>query len=455
MHVILQRAGIRYIGVHALLEGKLAVAAEIVALPVTRTVRALAPVFLIIGTVDLDLIRRALVEAGEITAEHEEVCAHREGQRHVVVMHDTAIGADRDIDARLFIVLIACLADIDECRGLATADALRLARDADGTATDTDLDEVGAGLGEEAEAIAIDDIACADLRLRIMLMHPLQREALPLGEAFGGIDTEHIGTGLEQLRHALRIIARVDTRAHDIALVGIRQFQIIFFIIRIVLAEHHVLEVLLLVDERQHVQFVFPNEVVGHRQRRRIGIRRHQFLKRRHELFSLRLHRHAGDTVVTTRHDADELAIGFAVLGDRHRGMARLAEQLQDLPQRRLRRDVGITADETGFVMLHAGNHRRLLLRRLRAEDKGDTTFLGESNGHGIVGHRLHDGRGHGDVHRERRLLTFLELHERRAQGNILRNALVRRIAGYQQVLAKSVRWFREIECQLNPFFLK
>ena len=41
-----------------------------------------------------------------------------------------------------------------------------------------------------------------------------------------------------------------------------------------------------------------------------------------------------------------------------------------------------------------------------------------------------------------------------KVKGNICRNALIRRITRYQKVLAKGMRWFTEIECQLNPYFL-
>ena len=57
-------------------------------------------------------------------------------------MDEAAVGADRDVDARFLEILVACAADIDECRGLAATDALRLTRDADGAAADADFDEI-------------------------------------------------------------------------------------------------------------------------------------------------------------------------------------------------------------------------------------------------------------------------------------------------------------------------
>lgn len=62
-HVVVQRAGIRNVGIDAFLEGELTVAAEVVALPVAGAVRAFAPVFLVECAVDLDFIGGALVKA--------------------------------------------------------------------------------------------------------------------------------------------------------------------------------------------------------------------------------------------------------------------------------------------------------------------------------------------------------------------------------------------------------
>ncbi len=99
----------------------------------------------------------------------------------MVIVDDTAVGADRDVDARLLEILIALAADVDERRRLAAADALRLARDADRAAADADFDEVRTRLREEAEALGIDDIARTDLDvLTEMLVDVAERDALPL-----------------------------------------------------------------------------------------------------------------------------------------------------------------------------------------------------------------------------------------------------------------------------------
>ena len=68
---------------------------------------------------------------------------------HVVVVNDTAVRADRNIDAGLLEILVTGGCNLDQSRSLTAADALLLTGDADGAAADADLDEVRARLGEE------------------------------------------------------------------------------------------------------------------------------------------------------------------------------------------------------------------------------------------------------------------------------------------------------------------
>ena len=150
--ILFQRAGIRNVGVNTLFESEFLVAAQVVALPVACAVGAFTPVLFNEGAADEKLLGRALVETGKVTAQHDEVSAHGQCQSDMVVINDTAVGADGDIDAGLLIILITCLADLDQGSCLAAADALGLTGDADGAAADTDFDEVSAALCQEEEA---------------------------------------------------------------------------------------------------------------------------------------------------------------------------------------------------------------------------------------------------------------------------------------------------------------
>ncbi len=173
-------------------------------------------------------------------------------------------GADWDVDAGLLVVLVAGLGDLNDRRSLTASDALRLAGDADGAAADADLDEVCAGLGQEQEALAVNDVACADLHLvAVVLTDPGNGAGLPLAVALGAVDAQDIGTGLDEQRHALGIVAGVDARADDVALVLVQQLVDVLLVGVIVLAEHHILQVAFLIDERQGVDLVVPDDVVA------------------------------------------------------------------------------------------------------------------------------------------------------------------------------------------------
>ena len=372
----------------------------------------------------------------------------------MIVIDDAAVRADGDVDTRLLVVFVTLGTHVDECRCLSASDALRLARNADGTAADADLDKVCPRICEETEALTVHDVARANLdRITELLADVLDRHALPLGEPLRGVDAENIDARVDERRNAFRIVACIDACTDDVALVVVGQLQLIFLVVRVVLAEHHIAQALILVDERQHVELVLPDEIVGERQGGRIRIGPDELLERRHERMHFRIERHAGDTVVTARHDADELAVRGAVFRDRHGRMSRLSEKIEHPTECRIRTDVRVTADKARFIVLHTRDHRRLCLDGLRAIDERYTALLGEGNRHRVVGDCLHDRRGQRDIHRERRLFITTKFDERRAQGNICGEAFRRGVAGYEQILSERMRRFSVIMRQENPSF--
>ena len=60
---------------------------------------------------------------GEVAAQHDEVGAHGQSKRQMMIVHDAAVGADGNVHARLLEVLVACLRHFDGSGGLAAADA--------------------------------------------------------------------------------------------------------------------------------------------------------------------------------------------------------------------------------------------------------------------------------------------------------------------------------------------
>ena len=212
----------------------------------------------------------------------------------------------------------------------------------------------------------------------------------------------------------------------------------------VVLAEHHVQEPVVGVHHGQRVQLVFPNEVVGFLERG-VGRRHDELLARRHEVRHLVVHGHAGHAVVAPGHDAQQLAVGRAVVGHRHGGVPMLLLQGHHVGQRHVGRKVGVAGHEPGLVVLHTRDHGRLLLDGLRAVDERQAAFGRQGDGHAVVGHRLHDGGNHGNVQRNGRLFAAAVLDQRRLQTHVLRDAAARRIPRNQQVLVEGTGRFVEI----------
>ena len=263
-HAVLEGAGVRDVGVDALDEAELRGAAQVVALPVAGTRRTLAPVLLHVLTVDIDALGRALIEAGEVAAQHHKVGTHGKGERHVVVVDDATVGAHGHVDAGLLVVLIASTADVDQRGGLATADTLGLAGDADGTAADTNLDEVGTAVGQEAEALGVDNVTGTDLDvLAVVGADPLDGALLPLAKALGRVNAQDVGTGLDEQRHALSIVAGVDTGADHVALIAVEKLVGVGLMAVVVLAEDDAHQMVVIVDDGQGVELVVPDDVVG------------------------------------------------------------------------------------------------------------------------------------------------------------------------------------------------
>lgn len=197
--VVLELTSVGDVAVDTFFELQSFAATAVVALPVLSAVRAFAPVFLDDVVADLELSRGRLVEASEVATHHEEVGTHSDSQRHVVVVYQTTVATDGDIDTRLLEVLVTSLSYIDDRSSLTTTDPLLLTSDTDGATTDTDLDEVCTSLSEVAEALFVDDVASTDEDLvAVLLADPAEGVVLPLRVAVGGVDTEDVCTSFDE-----------------------------------------------------------------------------------------------------------------------------------------------------------------------------------------------------------------------------------------------------------------
>ena len=117
----------------------------------------------------------------------------------MMVIYDTTVGAYRNVYAGLFEIPVAFRTDLDDCCCLPAANALGLARDADGAAADADLDKVCAALCKKAETCRIYNISCADLyAVSIVLADPGKCKLLPVGMPFRRVDAENVDAYVKQ-----------------------------------------------------------------------------------------------------------------------------------------------------------------------------------------------------------------------------------------------------------------
>ena len=369
-------------------------------------------------------------------------------------MNNTAIRAYRNVDTSSLIVFITSCTYINQSSSLSTANTLGLTSDADRAAANTYLDKVSASLGQEHKALTVYNITGTNLYiLTKILMDVLQGNSLPLREALRGVNAQHISTSLQQGRHTLCIVTSVNTSTNDITLVAVNQLQLMLLVIGIVLAEYHITETLILIHQWQHIQLVFPDNIISLSQAG-ISAGINQFLKWSHKLLGRSLQAHTGYTIITAGNNTQQLAGRSTVLSYSHSRVASLFFQCQNLSNSCFRSNIGIAVYEAGLEVLYPCYHSCLFLNTLGTIDKGNAALTSQCYCHAVIRYRLHDSRGHWNVHGNLWFLTLFKLYQWSLQGNICRNALIRRITRYQKVLAKGMRWFTEIECQLNPYFL-
>ena len=435
----MQRSRIGNVAIDTLNEGELGGTAKVISLPVTCTGRTLAPVFLHVVAVDHNLVCGALVETGEVTAKHAEVGAHGECQGDVVVVNDTAVGADRYVNAGLLKVLVTSLGDLNHGSSLSATDTLGLTGDTNRTATDTDLDEVSAGLSQEAEALAVNDVAGTNLNgIAIFFADEGNGALLPLGKALAGVDTQYVDTCLNQRGNALGVVTGIDTCTDYVALLRIQQLVGVALMLIVVLTEYERNQMTLSVHDGERVELVIPDDVVGVLQSRALGCG-DQLVEGSHEGLDLLIHFHAADAVVAAGDDTQQLTGSGAVIGNGDGGMTVFLLERDNVCQGLIGTDIGVGYDKAGLVFFDTANHLSLLLDRLRAVNEGNTALLGKGNRHLVIGNGLHDCGNQRDIHRDRRLLALLEFDQRSLQGDVRGNVLSTGITGNQQILRKGM----------------
>ena len=102
-----------------------------------------------------------------------------------MVVNDTAVGANGNINSLFFKVFVTGFTNLDKGGSLTAADTLGFAGNTDGATADTNLYKVGAAIGKKTEAFSVNNVTCADFyRIAVIFAYPFDGALLPLGKAF-------------------------------------------------------------------------------------------------------------------------------------------------------------------------------------------------------------------------------------------------------------------------------
>ena len=153
---------------------------------------------------------------------------------------------------------------------------------------------------------------------------------LPIGIALGGVHYQHVHTGLHQGGNPLGIVPGVDARTHHIAFLAIQQFQGIALVGIVILTEHKAHQMSVCCQDRQGVELVIPDDVIGGFQASALRSGNDLF-RWGHECFHLGRGVHPADPVVPACDQAQELPCAGTVVGDGHRGVAGALFQRQHI----------------------------------------------------------------------------------------------------------------------------
>ena len=181
----------------------------------------------------------------------------------MIIVNDTAVRANRNINTCFLKVSVTLLTYLDKCCSLTSAYTLLLTGNADRAAADADLDEVCAAICEEAEAFLINNVACADLyAVAVVCTDPVDSQLLPLRVALGAVDTQNVRTCVNESRNTLCVISCVDTCAYYITLLAVEKLVLVFLMLLIVLSEYEVHKNAVIINYRKRIEFMFPDYIV-------------------------------------------------------------------------------------------------------------------------------------------------------------------------------------------------
>ena len=178
---------------------------------------------------------------------------------------------------------------------------------------------------------------------------------------------------------------------------GVQHLTGVLLVFLVVLSKDQGNQVAPFVQDGQLVELVIPDDVIGLAQGQPLPAV-YDIRQGRHKVLDRRIGIQAGNPVIPAGHDAHQLAIGAAVLGNGDGRVARLLLEADDIGQLVIGREVAVTGDKTGLKTLDPMDHVALVLDGLGTEDERKAPLPGQGHGHPVIRDRLHDGRNHGNA---------------------------------------------------------
>ena len=127
----------------------------------------------------------------------------------------------------------------------------------------------------------------------------------------------------------------------------------------IVFSENETNEAVILIYDRELVQLMVPDDVVGFFKSSSLT-GNDELFERCHELGDLCLRIHTGNTVVTGGNDTEKLSVGLTVLGNRECTVVRSLTKLDDLFHGIVRGKVTVGNNNSGLILLYFPDHLAL-----------------------------------------------------------------------------------------------
>ena len=178
-------SGVRNITVYTFFKGHAFFSTKIITLPVTSTVTTFSPVLFNIVAVNNQFVCGAFVKASKVATQHNKIGTHSQSKGNVVVVNNSAIRTNRNINACLCVVFITGFCNFYCSCCLTTTNTFLFTSNTNGTTTDSYFNKVCTIFCKEHKAIAVNNITSTNFYiLAKLVVNIMQSSSLPLTVTF-------------------------------------------------------------------------------------------------------------------------------------------------------------------------------------------------------------------------------------------------------------------------------